>query len=78
MFNEIGEYAFVVGMQFDTTSLDASAEKLQLMDTFLALIPGTVIGTTGVVSPQCIMEVKTPIKVLTRVRSCIIDMKKLI
>jgi hypothetical protein len=33
-------------MQFDTNSADASAEKLQMLDTFLKLIPDIVIGTS--------------------------------
>jgi hypothetical protein len=32
-------------MQFDTTSADASAEKLQMLDTFFTLIPDLIIGT---------------------------------
>lgn len=47
IFNEKGEYVFVIGMQFDTNSLDASAEKLQMLDTFLTLIPDIVIGTSS-------------------------------
>ena len=40
-----GEYAFVVGMQFDTGQEDASPEKLRLLDTFFSLLPDTVMSS---------------------------------
>eukprot|EP00596_Hydrurales_sp_CCMP1899_P005563 CAMPEP_0119044374 /NCGR_PEP_ID=MMETSP1177-20130426/30996_1 /TAXON_ID=2985 /ORGANISM="Ochromonas sp, Strain CCMP1899" /LENGTH=418 /DNA_ID=CAMNT_0007014415 /DNA_START=136 /DNA_END=1392 /DNA_ORIENTATION=- len=45
IYNERGDYAFVIGMQFDTNSADATAEKLQMLNKFLTLIPDTVLGT---------------------------------
>lgn len=44
IFDSNGDYAFVLGIQFDIGNKDASAEKMRIVDDLFRVIPDTVMA----------------------------------
>lgn len=50
IFDNNGDYAFVLGIQFDVGRKDACAEKMKIIEDLFRFIPNTVMA--GANSPE--------------------------
>lgn len=47
IFDEEGEYRYVVGVQFDVTQEDATPQKLKLADEVIKMLPNVIVAHDG-------------------------------
>lgn len=47
VFDENGEYSYVIGVQFDVTQSDATPAKLKLADDVINMLPNVIVSTSS-------------------------------
>ena len=46
VFDENGEYIYVIGVQFDVTQSDATPAKLKLADDVINMLPNVIVSAS--------------------------------